>query len=784
MLFSDLMPIFGALAPRIGGPQLQLLPKAQSNATGGNIPGVKTPPLSSPSDYMNAATAANSANYENRLRDLQGQQLTQQMGFSKELATQLPQLMAMLNGGGAQGQPQGDAPAFGALAPASPNAGAPSSGAGAAGPDRASIEDAKAAALRAGFQGTDADKAAAIGMAESSGNLNAANEKGEHSYGYMQINADAHGPKALSALGDLDRSMQLAYQISKGGTDFSPWTMYRNGQYKQHMGAAQAAGNADTLPGVPDFGGRFAGNEGAAYAPLSLGGAGAVNEPNISGAPAPLDGNAPQPVRLVQNGPIAPGSLAPGYTPANPNRPASAPGQPDVPAPPPGYGGGAPSAAPSPSAVSPQMMPGGAFGSPVPGQGMQMPSANAAMTPLQRAIVQFGVLSRMAKLGDVATPLEQAFYNSPAFKGQVAAAENRAKYLGPEADPALQGTIAGQRARAQFQASEAPKIQLQTEADISKAAPIAGAQAGAQQPYTLQKDWYNALLNNATESNKPVTASPNTTVNINPNRVPIPAPPAGLGQPPQYAQNAPPAGPAPDQAQAGTTGTPAANIAGRNSAEIKTEEGRAETLGTEYGDIAKAQQAADKALPDLLSIEGAANNYRTGPSADARLRLQKALQDFAQTIHLNPGDALAQEIASGEIIKKSGTRLGFELARTLGSREAQNIVQQAITTNPGLDNSPEGNIKLIGLIKAGLQRDQDKRLFYDNWYGANKNYEGAATAFNKAAPVQSYISSIIPQKVSSEAQYNALPGGTQFVAPDGKMKMKPFDPLHDQYLRR
>ena len=51
------------------------------------------------------------------------------------------------------------------------------------------MAQATAAALRAGFNPQTAPIAAATGMAESGGNLNAANEKGEHSYGYMQINA-------------------------------------------------------------------------------------------------------------------------------------------------------------------------------------------------------------------------------------------------------------------------------------------------------------------------------------------------------------------------------------------------------------------------------------------------------------------------------------------------------------------------------------------------------------------------------------------------------------------
>jgi hypothetical protein len=113
-----------------------------------------------------------------------------------------------------------------------------------------SLGDMKAAAVRAGFTGSAVDIMAATAMAESGGNPNAANEIGEHSYGITQINADAHGPEAKEALGNPDKAMQLAYRISKGGTDFSPWTMYRNGSYQQYMTAGHASATANNDTGL------------------------------------------------------------------------------------------------------------------------------------------------------------------------------------------------------------------------------------------------------------------------------------------------------------------------------------------------------------------------------------------------------------------------------------------------------------------------------------------------------------------------------------------------------
>jgi hypothetical protein len=162
------------------------------------------------------------------------------------------------------------------------------------------------------------------------------------------------------------------------------------------------------------------------------------------------------------------------------------------------------------------------------------------------------------------------------------------------------------------------------------------------------------------------------------------------------------------------------------------------------------------------------SNFQTGPFAGDKLRVLKAWQDFSTTMGVKPDTALAKWISSGEIISKEGNVLGFELARTLGSREAQNIVQQAISSNPGLGNSPEGNVKLIGLIKQGLQRDIDRRSFYDTWLDPKSGHgsmAGAATAFDKAKPADYYVSQVLPMHPKSPAELKNMAPGTRYIRP-------------------
>ena len=110
-------------------------------------------------------------------------------------------------------------------------------------------------AQQAGFTGDKVPMAASIAMAESSGNPFAKNEKGEHSYGLSQINADAWGPVAKSAYGNGLQAMNLMYKISKGGEDFSPWSMFKNGGYKKFLPPLGTARNDVALAaggGTPD----------------------------------------------------------------------------------------------------------------------------------------------------------------------------------------------------------------------------------------------------------------------------------------------------------------------------------------------------------------------------------------------------------------------------------------------------------------------------------------------------------------------------------------------------
>lgn len=94
-------------------------------------------------------------------------------------------------------------------------------------------EAIKMIAQMAGFP--DPNFAAAIAMAESNGYPNAiARSSREISVGLWQINTMVH-PYTPAQMADPMQNAAAAYKISKGGTNWKPWSVFTNGRYKQFL---------------------------------------------------------------------------------------------------------------------------------------------------------------------------------------------------------------------------------------------------------------------------------------------------------------------------------------------------------------------------------------------------------------------------------------------------------------------------------------------------------------------------------------------------------------------
>lgn len=112
--------------------------------------------------------------------------------------------------------------------------------------------------LSAGFSGQSLVTAYGVAQAESNGRANAYNSTGlDKSYGLFQINMENNDPRnknmgikrnaeylkkyknigytGMESLKDPTINAKIAYDISKGGTNFKPWTTYTSGKYLNQL---------------------------------------------------------------------------------------------------------------------------------------------------------------------------------------------------------------------------------------------------------------------------------------------------------------------------------------------------------------------------------------------------------------------------------------------------------------------------------------------------------------------------------------------------------------------
>ena len=111
-------------------------------------------------------------------------------------------------------------------------------------PDESLVAVLKAA----GFTGEALSIAYGVAKAESGGRANAKSHPSllkDDSYGLFQINMlgnlgparrKTHGLSSNEDLYDPATNARVAYAISKGGTNWSPWSAYTNGRYKERLG--------------------------------------------------------------------------------------------------------------------------------------------------------------------------------------------------------------------------------------------------------------------------------------------------------------------------------------------------------------------------------------------------------------------------------------------------------------------------------------------------------------------------------------------------------------------
>jgi hypothetical protein len=167
-----------------------------------------------------------------------------------------------------------------------------------------------------------------------------------------------------------------------------------------------------------------------------------------------------------------------------------------------------------------------------------------------------------------------------------------------------------------------------------------------------------------------------------------------------------------------------------------------------------------------------------GPGFQARAAWAASYNTIAKTFGMPTIDE--NSVASAQDANKITTRLGFQLSRTLGAREAASVVSAARAATPGLENTPLGFKLIVAGINADAQHDQDWYTFLDNWVrkGGGYNMSRAAAAFDRMNPPDLYVKRAVreagvPVMVQSPDEARTYLPGTRVKTPDGKERLVP-----------
>lgn len=199
----------------------------------------------------------------------------------------------------------------------------------------------------------------------------------------------------------------------------------------------------------------------------------------------------------------------------------------------------------------------------------------------------------------------------------------------------------------------------------------------------------------------------------------------------------------PTAAAAATSGLPAGYAPvdqGIGLAEQTKQQEVGKAQGEQFKTAKDAYQSASTAQMKINELQhNLADLPNTGllaPGAGATERIGMA--KYANSLLTAAGAAPMfdpKAVASAEAAQKITGGLGFDMSRTLGAREAAQIVHQAISLNPGVENTPRGAKVVAGAINAGLQRTKD---FYQ-FLSENGNKQDSDLAFNRMYPVARYV---------------------------------------------
>jgi len=206
----------------------------------------------------------------------------------------------------------------------------------------------------------------------------------------------------------------------------------------------------------------------------------------------------------------------------------------------------------------------------------------------------------------------------------------------------------------------------------------------------------------------------------------------------------------------------------RDLAAVEEDKANFGALGDESKRIVDAGHNAQAKLQRIMDLKHAAQDFTTGPTAEFRTAALGRSVEAMRLLGIPPPDWMTKAMTGSEVIQKEGGALTAEVTRAMGSNEAASVFNSVRAFNPNMKMSEGGFAAVIASLEQGIQRDMDKFNFRSEWLADpahKRSIDGMLTAFNKAHPVETYASKVIPFHMPTD-QTKLQPGVWYATPPD------------------
>lgn len=240
---------------------------------------------------------------------------------------------------------------------------------------------------------------------------------------------------------------------------------------------------------------------------------------------------------------------------------------------------------------------------------------------------------------------------------------------------------------------------------------------------------------------------------------------------------------------AGKITSPGGQTVNVNPAERSYDAARGKQDADRFGEIQTAGRSAQTQIATLNLMERLTNdqNFYSGTGAQTALQVKRFMTGLgmAEGAAASPME-LFQALSNKVTLAGIGGSLGTAI-----SNADRDFIQQI---NPNLANTPEGNRQLIRIARSLAQREQQIAQMAREYQRRNggrldSGFDEEMQRWADANPLfpqaqgqtsgQGTPGAATPQppaaapRITSEAEFRALPSGSTFTAPDGSVRRKP-----------